>query len=655
MPDYTNYTIDTLNSGDGLAEINAMIGQVQSALNSLSSRIDNLNSKSAVLRQHVPLATGVTVGTLVYYDTVNAEFAPALAKLRALPGEQGESIEDPMSRVEGMIIDLDSLGTSGTLLTGGCWESATAAQACLGVDAVAGTYYLSPTSAGHATLDPGGHLRQPVLSYYGSGRFSLSLFYLAHDNHFHSTVVVTGSWELASDLGDELGITPPTGAIYGYDHRDDVAFASFGEMSGDTTAIFYLGILQGSATFVIDQGFLWCKLTTAPVSGSVTLFNHFPFAYGSSALRTVESTSDALKVVMSNGTCRLTAANYISGATSKNALAVAALSGNTILYTPVITDAVNGPGINIVKDSRGTAIISASNILGSPVDAYSINHNGTVPASNGLFNFIMFPKSRISEFVMTLPVQDVADGGTVRAVAWATDAEAVGTLAVKMWFLPLPTGTLPTNIPSPAGDPDLVTTLALTGQAGKFTYSETADALDFSGSGLLVASVAVNSAPADDMRLLRVGFKMTAVEMAQSSSPSATPAETTQAVVLTGTAGESVNKYALVYVDSNGVIRTCTSQSVDLANACIGVAIASAASGEQVDYMVTGILQDPNFYASLGYTPAAGGPLYVGTTGVPTQADPSSTTAAKYIQKVGVALTGAALQIGLEPAIIKQD
>lgn len=78
----------------------------------------------------------------------------------------------------------------------GYYESA-AITATIGTGAEAGIYYLSPTNAGKATKTPGWNLRQPCLSYYGDGKFSLFTHYLAHDNHHHTSLVI-GDWQAAS-------------------------------------------------------------------------------------------------------------------------------------------------------------------------------------------------------------------------------------------------------------------------------------------------------------------------------------------------------------------------------------------------------------------------------------------------------------------------
>ena len=207
-PTYITYEIPPIsgttvaNSDAAVSVLDNRFGITQTALNDLSGRIETLSTKSAIIRQHVPLANGVGVGALVYYDTTNRCFALAQALTLAETGASGNTIEAPQARVEGIVIatDTGSDPLTGTLLTGGYWEDMNVTNACLNVnatratDASPGIYYLSPSIAGKATQTTDGHLRQPVLSYYGAGKFSMSIFYMAHDNHFHASQVLDGQW-----------------------------------------------------------------------------------------------------------------------------------------------------------------------------------------------------------------------------------------------------------------------------------------------------------------------------------------------------------------------------------------------------------------------------------------------------------------------------
>lgn len=109
----------------------------------------------------------------------------------------------------GIIIAIN--GATCTLLCGGIYKDGAVADACLGINAVPGTYYLSPFVAGKAVLDPQQNLRQPVLQYMGDGKLSLSIFYMAHDGHQHASAVLDPAKWVADTIDGQ-----PTGT-YTYD------------------------------------------------------------------------------------------------------------------------------------------------------------------------------------------------------------------------------------------------------------------------------------------------------------------------------------------------------------------------------------------------------------------------------------------------------
>ena len=133
------------------------LAYINNALNEMASRLYESNYRNAIIRHDVPISDDVQEGSLVYYnsDPYHARFEPAIAELEALPGDQGESIESPKARVEGIIIHKSLTENTGTMLCGGFYYDATGSVVsyCLGSTAGPGTYYLSPTVAGKATKD----------------------------------------------------------------------------------------------------------------------------------------------------------------------------------------------------------------------------------------------------------------------------------------------------------------------------------------------------------------------------------------------------------------------------------------------------------------------------------------------------------------------
>lgn len=243
---------------------------------------------------------------------------------------------------------------------------------------------------------------------------------------------------------------------------------------------------------------------------------------------------------------------------------------------------------------------------------------------------------------MSMPAKDVSSGTKMKATAWGICAGAGATFDVKMYFVPTPGASSPVQLPSA---PSTTTTLSFSGQSGQLTYAETPAVVEFEGDGMLFASVTIQSAPSSDIRLMRAGFKFDIVK-AESGDEEAPPVDTTNAITGTLTSGYTASKYDLVYV-VDGKLTLCRSNNVASANSCVGMALANASTGDSLEYIITGIVQDPSF----SFTP--GQPVYVGLDGKLTQADLSQTAA--YVQKVGMALTAVAVQIRLETAVITEN
>lgn len=656
MPTYTTYTIDPLTGGTvatpttanaAVDMLDARFQQAEDALNDLSGRIETLNTKSAIIRQHVPLATGVYTGALVYYDTTAARFDLAQALTLAETTESGNTVEAPQARVEGIIIGLDAGGgdsITGTMLCGGYWEDLSIANVCLGQNASAGIYYLSPVTAGKATQNTYGHLRQPVLSYYGAGKFSLSIFYMAHDNHFHSTQVLDGQWLQVA--GSTVADIAPDGAQYVYGGTYSYGLGAI----GDTTALFWNGVLQDTisgstaAKFAIESDNIWYMDSTQPAAGSVTIFNHYPFAYDTAVVRSVTSADDSITVTNTNGLITIKGNDFVNGEVAKSSYAVSSVDGNTLTFTPVTTDVVAGPGIVVNKALDGSAYISAASRIGSLMDAYSINHNGTTVISNGIYQYITFPAGRKSNFVMTMPITDITSPCSV--AVWGIKVGSNGVqLGVKAQFIPDPTADTASAIPS-----DLYTgslTFTNGSASNSLVYGEVAiTGCTAAGNGMLIATVELDSTGSNaQIQLLRAGFKLSTIA-ANTPIASDDMNSITQQFVVGDTAIEAGTAVMIL----NGALVPCVNVEGglnDTTNKCVGVAVEGASAGAMLTYMITGTMT----YIVNGATP--GQSLYIGTDGKLTTVSDVDTflATARYLQKVGTVLTGNKIQVNIESAV----
>lgn len=782
------YNIPLISENQGLGALNDRLSLIDDIVNSLSFRLDNRASKSSMIRYNVPLAPGTGIGSLVYYDTDTKCFAQALAGTMPLPGYEGESIETPQSRVEGIVIDYFSEGaTTGNILTGGYWESSDVAITCLGPAALPGTYYLSGVNAGKAVMDPGSSVRQPVLMYYGEGKFSMALFYQAHDNHFHSSASLEEAWLSATQVQEALDdpVTIPEGAKWGYIVADDQACARLGQIDEGVTAVFENGILDtpetyaivtsygrftrssrddaigtygwnssvdnsmgvimysldpvpalgdnvwddpyhtgqtypvtevgsdyiiintgdsenpvyvtlhaapvyntpsyawkyGSALrytmaefpgssdtadeawsnpnwlgaaeailsslgrmFKISDNILWCLHSTCPGRGAVTLFNHYPFAYGSAVLRTIVSADpDMLEVSIDNGRCVLTPNPFADGGTSVSATALADIRDGKRLFTSIIPYIVAGPGTSMLTAPDGGVTISASSKLDIPIDAYGVMHNGTTITNDGLYQFITFPQNRDSRLVMTLPVTEASETTPLDIYPWVMNTGIGGALLVSVYYVPTPNTAGATELPTTGQELILDASLTVPSIYQEIAYTELSTGIKVTEPGMIVATLRTANRPTSDIKLFRLGFvaKMSSDAIQQQTTESSTQI---QGISTTGTAGSSIPIYTAIRMDSNGLLHICAASDAASADTCIGISLEAAQVGGSIKYAISGIVA-LTAHANFQY----GRSVYVGNNGNLVQA---VETGAAYTQRIGIALSPDTVKLDISAAIL---
>lgn len=643
-------TADAYTEEEALDRFNSPIASIETALDDLSGRLERAGGRCAVIYEHVPLSDTCFVGALVYYDAESARFAPAVAALLPQPGEQGESVEAPSSRVVGMVVrlDTDMAAVHGAILCGGYWDDQNAVRACAGEDATPGTYYLSSSAPGRAvTADKlGGALRQGMFTYMGNGKLLFGLHYLAHDNHWHASRVAYAGWTSVSVAVPE-STEVPAGCNYWYDESADTAadeagYSRLGALQERTTAVFHNGLLQlPGQSFVLSGGYLWYSGTSAPEQGSVTIFNSFPFAYGSPVIRDVVSTNDALTVTKRNGTVMLSQNALLDSGTSRSASAIASLSGRRVRYTPVLSGIVARAGVSASVSQDGLVTIWSSSTTEGLRDAYVIDHNGTNRADDGVFPYVLFPAGRLASLTMTLPVTGIGDDVTLRARVWIM-AIGRGSYTTSTRWVPQPSSGVSVSL-SGLGT---VTGSLAGGADDDLSYLETSTYVTLSGSGTLVTRLAVSSAPASDFKVFRLGYRLELVGINEPAQ-GVTVVEGTGMVAHSGTAASAIAKYTALRATSAGLV-PCSASVAGNANECIGISLEAVDSGETLDYVSCGVVQDPG----LGFD--AGSAIYIGTGGQLTAVDPSENDGVVFMQRVGTALPGG-MMVNIETAVAKEQ
>ena len=483
--------------------LNARFGLVEDALNTLAAQITLTGNKHAIVQQNVPIASGATLGDLVYWDTENGVYAAAQALLRNIPGVQGDSIEAPQARVEGILLNIDSGANTGTLLCGGCYTDTAVASGFFGTDAPGddyppGVYYLSPTTAGKVTGNPGSNLRQPVLVYHGNGSFNLNLFYMAHDNHFHASEIID-TW---------------SGAAGAY---TATMSGGWGEATAETAAVFLSGGLATEdfsfGEYVSGAQVLTYSGATQPASGSVVVFNHYPFAYGAPVVRVIKSTDNNLSVNTANGIVTLTAHDFTSAGSASIGSAIATIQGGTYTTTPVVTKIIEGAGITVGSaNAAGEVTVQRSDMYGTLLEPDTINHNGTTVGSVDGYQYVMFPKGRTgASLCIQKTLVNVPASATLNVVA--TLFGSGGTSGgVTLKFVDNPTADATTTTLPTSGAIVSTTINMNAGAENTLTYisAETGKPLAAADAayrtGTAVAIISATTAPTIDTKCLHIGF-----------------------------------------------------------------------------------------------------------------------------------------------------
>lgn len=432
-------TIDA-NTEDKLSVINTNFTTLANAITRTVSAASGTNHKSAIIRYGAALAVGVTIGDLVYFNSNQGCFDKALAEL-ADPASNGSSVESEKARVMGMVIDIDSsqaialsdgtTGTTGTLLCGGFYTSTACVEACLGTSPLPGTYYLSPTTPGKAVqvTEIGDRLQQPVLTYMGDGLFSFSIFYMAHDNHFHSYAEIdTTSWvSVESDTLSGYMAHIPEG---------------LGTVSTDLTALFVDGRLTqwggvyGISTDTTSQYIT--KNTTEVPTETIILFNHYPFAYGSPVVRGVRAADGSrFSISTKNGIATITADEYDVVNGDGAITAVTSIQGGTVTTTPVVSSIDAGNGIVINTDqATGKCTIHTNTLAGNRLTPDIINYNGAVYTSDGIYSNIQIATGTSSNIVIQKSIYNVSStDNLVFSVFVEVSSIDEGPILIKPWFL----------------------------------------------------------------------------------------------------------------------------------------------------------------------------------------------------------------------------
>jgi hypothetical protein len=380
----------------------------------------------------------------------------------------------------------------GTLLIGGKYTDKLCTQYCIGNAPVAGVYYLSDTTPGKVTKDPGNALKQPVLVYMGADTFNISVMYQAQNTHFHAGHDLTADWEACND------------GVHTSKYVGDYTSLGASSLVDGVTAVFHDGVL--SDDFDVVEEALYSKLPVSDIH-NVKVFTAIPTSYSTGVVRNILPGDDSITVETSNGIVKVMSPEPIIDNTTKSATAIATLGAGHAVLTPVVS------GISTVGDDiscdynnkTGDVTIYGSGVSMDRMMATEYNLNGSKHVSDDIYTYVVLPGSRKSSVTVS---RDIVKSGTssTKFKVWVDVARELPEteLTVDVFFTPYPAEGAPTQLVS-TGDAIVSTTIAATSAKGQLTHCISIDSATVTGAGLLSAKVSADS-PGTDVYILRAGF-----------------------------------------------------------------------------------------------------------------------------------------------------
>ncbi len=418
--------------------INALAGRTEYLYTALNSRNDLASSIYTGLMGDADL----TVGSFVAFNKATRTFSNAATRIATTHGLQGELLLADTSFAAGVVLRKYTDNTI-DILSRGLYRDADTLTAIFGGSTPApGCYYLT---ANGISSSPD-LLITPILIVLDTERFEVRPNVNALNNHYHRTAKLSAEWFAVSDPVF-INMTIPSGATFGYNISADTDTANMFNAFPGAWTIFYQGSLVTDSSFIVNDDGIWSTAATAPAQGSVVIFSWVPFTHGESIIRAASTKSKHLKLSASNGVLNIDENDYdITATDSYNKYAVAAINGNTLQRTRIISGIVPGVGMSCQSYTDGRVVINNTNLDKMFLDPVDVNLNSAVRLVNQPYDYISLPATVssaniearyiIPSFTASLTVKAAV---TLFVQGSASGTTTVTRLRIQVYQLVMPT------------------------------------------------------------------------------------------------------------------------------------------------------------------------------------------------------------------------
>jgi len=487
-------TVGRYKDGTGAKSsvLNAPIERLDKRTEWLRDRFDVIEAGMS-LRARVP-ANGMVAHAVVSMDA-HGNLVPASAAWSGTRGPNGELEPALEAYPFGIVLAVES-AVAEVLISG------TVPSADVGISDT-GVLWLSQCGDGVLTTTrPGMGVRCGVSV---GGLFTFTPAVPLGDAHTHARLTMSSGW-LPFDDPAFAAMDVPEGAVLGYDVITDPCSAEVLSAPEGDAVCFVEGLFE--PLLVVASGNIWWTGDVGEAPAEFEAFLLMPVSYDTPIVRGVASSSTELLVSAKAGVVTIGIAPWTEEGgpygdcddprtyDTLSRWCVASVDGRTYRRTANISQLVPGPGIGVVTDSRGRALVAAQAPEGIHVVDAGVQK-------------LVFPASRVSSVVGRIHVPsfgevdlesrvfvDVFMKGGVSTPAFSVSVKGVPDVS-----------TGPADIAGP-----FTTTIAsVSGTVNKVVRGLAVGQLYLPSGGTLFVSIEVD-AGASDVEVIGFGVVMEASE-----------------------------------------------------------------------------------------------------------------------------------------------
>ena len=404
-------------NGDPLDQntLNAPLTQIENAINTLESSVQNMEHPSYVVIYDAVCNTDVIVGDAVYFD--NGVINKALAVYSTSFDNEGELLANESAYPIGVVINKNVDGAADVLISGKFTPSASFISNALGSNPQFGEYYLSGENAGKISQERAS-MPVRILTYNVDNTITVNISNPPTNYHKHTYCKLENGWSIITS-SNRATVTAgvPTGfvATYYYDIDADPVASNIFSNYGSAFIYVYGGAINVNG-FYYNGKYLLANF--APEE-EVLVFANLPCVTDQPILRALRANSNRVKLTEDHGIVTIDVDKYTENSVitpSTTAITDISESG-VITRTSVVSEVVTDSTITKVPGNNGRVLLSLHGSSRKVCPEIVSLNLATSTVINDRIVYVL-PQGVTSSMLGRITVPDIAEGFTYTATPY---------------------------------------------------------------------------------------------------------------------------------------------------------------------------------------------------------------------------------------------